>query len=242
MSALLHDPAERQVRIEQKKQQLLRWLVDFTWTNSAIAGEVMKLKSRSAIHKTLGQFEKRGLIRSNPISFTVGRDVMIYGITPEGLLWVDQEEDWHYSKPVFDPAKVSLSTFQHRLDVQRCRLQVRKTNGFSWVAENNLPRVIQYHPDAIVSSASLIVALELERTAKTRKRYQQIIVQHLRQISQGHYAQVHYVSTIDGFAERLQRLLFSIPQISVKGQKVLFTDELKAHFKFYSLPNWKLKS
>ena len=40
-TGLISDPALRQQRIDQKKQQLLSWLVDFTWTTPAIAGKVM---------------------------------------------------------------------------------------------------------------------------------------------------------------------------------------------------------
>ena len=239
-NALLHDPAERQRRIDQKRQLILSWLVDFTWTTPRIAGEVMGLHSRSATNKTLLQLEQQSLIRSATIQFLQGRDVTVYGITPQGLLWADSEDDSHFGKPNFDPGKVSISTFQHRLDVQLCRLHIRNTQGFAWVAENNLPKDITYRPDAIVKSETRAIALELERTAKTRKRYQQIIVQHLNQISRGYYEQVHYISTIDGFVVRLQKLFYSIQHLSFKGQKIHFSEDLKKHFEFSSLEEWKL--
>ena len=237
---LISDPVIRQQRIELKKQRLLSWLVDFTWTTPSIAGQVMGLQARSAIHKTLNMFEQQGLIRHSQIPFLMGRDITVFGITIDGLLWCDNEDDQFNSKPVFDPARVSISTFQHRLDVQRCRLKITEMNVTKWLAENNLPKSLSYRPDAIIHNTDLNVALELERSAKTRKRYQQIIVQHLRQIKQGHYTQVHYVSTIDGFAERLQRLFHSISMVSVKGQQVLFTDDLKSHFKFFNFNDWEL--
>jgi len=239
-SELLHSPSERKLKIEQKQQALLSWLVDFTWTTSLIAGEVMGLRSRSAVHKTLQQLKRRSLIRSTGIQFLEGRDVIIYGITQEGLFWVNSEDGRHFRKPTFDPAKVAISTFQHRLDVQRCKLKIKDAPNLIWTAENNLPKEVSYRPDAIVQSNTSTIALELERTAKTRKRYQQIIVSHLRQINQGHYEQVHYVSTINGFAERLQKLFDSIPKIRTKGQSISFNDELKNHFKFYSLTNWTI--
>ena len=213
-------------------------LLDFTWTTPALAGKVMGL--RSAIHKTLNSFEQQGLIKQSQIQFLTGRDITIFGITTDGLLWCDNKNNHSYLKPVFDPARVSVSTFQHRLDVQHCRLKVEVRKNVSWFAENNLPKSLSYRPDAIIQAPGNTIALELERSAKTRKRYQQIIVQHPRQIKQGHYSQVHYVSTISGFAERLQGLFDSIAMITTKGQQVLFTNELRSHFKFFYFDDWEI--
>ncbi len=240
MSAgLISDPALRQQRIEEKRQQLLSWLVDFTWTTPAIAGEVMGLKTRAGINKTLKQFESMDLIKSKSLQLGNSKNFRIVGITPNGLLWCDGKNN-NFKNPCFDVERVALSTINHRLDIQRCRLKVLRHNELIWLAENNLPTDLDYRPDAIIHFEDRIVALELERTAKTRKRYQQIIVQHLRQIKQGHYDQVHYVSTINGFAIRLSKLFLSIPTLTVKGQQILFNEDLKNRFEFYNFNEWKL--
>ena len=238
-TGLISDPALRQQRIELKKQKLLTWLVDFTWTTPNIAGEVMGLKTRAGISKTLKQFESMELIKSNSLQLENSRNFRIVGITPNGLLWCDDKNN-NFKKPCFDVGRVALSTVNHRLDVQQCRLKVSNQNKLSWLAENNLPENLSYRPDAIIHLKNRIVALELERTAKTRKRYQQIIVQHLRQIKQGYYDQVHYVSTVDGFTMRLRKLFFSIATVTVNGQQILFTDDLKSRFEFYDFNDWKL--
>ena len=238
-TGLISDPALRQQRVDQKKQQLLSWLVDFTWTTPAIAGKVMGLTTRAGINKTLKQFEMVGLIKSSSLKFANSNNFRVIGITPNGLIWCDNKSN-AFKKPCFDAGRVALSTINHRLDIQRCRLKTSNHNKLTWLAENNLPRALSYRPDAIIKSHNKSVALELERTAKTRKRYQQIIVQHLRQIKLSHYNQVHYVSTIDGFAERLQRLFYSISTVTVKGQQVSLTDELKNRFEFYDFNDWEL--
>jgi hypothetical protein len=236
-NGLIHNAKQRSERTELKKQRLLSWLVDFTWTTPAIAGEVMRLSSRGSINKSLSQFEKLDLIKSAHLELVHARDLRVLGITPNGLLWCDGRDD-ALEKMIFEPSRVALSTANHRLDVQKCRLKVNDLERLVWIAENNYPKSLLYRPDAIVSTQTKSIALELERTAKTRKRYQQIIIQHLRQINQGAYEQVHYVSTIEGFAERLERLFFSIKHLPVKGQQVVFSDELKQRFKFYSLSDW----
>lgn len=239
MNGLIHDAKLRSQRTELKKQKLLSWLVDFTWTTPAIAGEVMQLSSRSAINKTLSQFEELDLIRSGALDFTYTRNLRIIGITPNGLLWCDDMENT-IEKATFEISRVAISTANHRLDVQKCRLKLKDKTDLEWIAENNYPKALSYRPDAIITTQKKSIALELERTAKTRKRYQQIIVQHLRQINQGAYEEVHYVSTLDGFAKRLERLFFSITKVPVKGQQVMFSDELKQRFKFYQLKDWSI--
>lgn len=235
---LIFDYSERQKRIEEKKQALLSWLADFTWTTPELAGQVMGLNARAGINKTLKRLQAEQLIKEAFITLADKRDLRVIGITPNGLLWCDNSPT-AIDKVSFDPNRVALSTIIHRLDVQRCRIKIGN-HGSKWISENSYPKHVTYRPDAIFQTSGKTIALELERTAKTKKRYQQIIVQHLRQINQGIYEQVHYVSTTEGFAERLERLFFSITKVPVKGQQILFSDDLKQRFKFYNFNNWNI--
>ena len=92
-NGLIHDAKYRTQRIELKKQKLLAWLVDFTWTTPAIAGEVMGLSSRGAINKTLSQYEELSLIKSGVLELVYARDLRIIGVTSNGLLWCDSVEN-----------------------------------------------------------------------------------------------------------------------------------------------------
>jgi len=234
---LIFDYSERQKRIEEKKQALLSWLADFTWTTPEIAGQVMGLTTRAGINKTLRRLQAEQLIREAFITLADNRDLRVIGITPNGLLWCDSSPT-AIDKISFDPNRVAQSTIIHRLDVQRCRIKLGK-HGSKWVPENSYPKHITYRPDAIFQASGRTVALELERTAKTKKRYQQIVTQHLKQINNKSYEQVHYVSTVPGFAVRLERLFNSITKLPVRGQQVLFSNELRQHFKFYDFDDWR---
>ena len=131
-TTLIHDPQERQKRIELKKQRLLDWLVDFTWTTPSIAGEVMGIYSRGSINKTISMYENLGLIKTSYLELVHTRKMRIIGITPNGLLWCDSRDD-AYSKQTFDISKVALSTANHRLDVQRCRLKIQSLQNLSLI-------------------------------------------------------------------------------------------------------------
>lgn len=138
-----------------------------------------------------------------------------------------------------EPNRVAQSTIIHRLDVQRCRIKLGN-HGSKWISENNYSKDIAYRPDAIFEANDKRIALELERTSKTKKRYQKIVTQHLRQINNGSYQFIHYVRNVPGFAIRLERLFSSITKLPVRGQQVLFSDELREHFKFYDFNDWRL--
>ncbi len=234
---LIFDYRERQKRIEEKKQALLSWLADFTWTTPELAGQVMGLTTRAGINKTLKRLQAEHLIKEAFITLADNRDLRVIGITPNGLLWCDNSPT-AIDKTSFDPNRVAQSTIIHRLDVQRCRIKLGN-HGSKWVSENSYSKRITYRPDAIFEANDTTIALELERTAKTKERYQQIITQHLRQINNNSYECVHYVSTVPGFAVRLERLFNSITKLPVRGQQVMFSDELRQHFKFYDLNDWK---
>ena len=234
---LIFDYGERQKRIEQKKQALLSWLADFTWTTPELAGQVMGLTTRAGINKTLKRLQNEQLIKEAFITLADNRDLRVIGITPNGLLWCDSNPT-ATDKISFDPNRVAQSTIIHRLDVQRCRIKLGN-HGSKWISENNYSKDIAYRPDAIFEANNKTIALELERTAKTKKRYQKIVTQHLRQINNGSYQFVHYVSTVPGFATRLERLFSLITKLPVRGQQVLFSNELKEHFKFYDFNEWR---
>ena len=235
---LIFDYSERQKRIKEKKQALLSWLADFIWTTPELAGQVMALTTRAGINKTLKRLQDEQLIKEAFITLADNRDLRVIGITPNGLFWCDSNPT-ATDKISFDPNRVAQSTIIHRLDVQRCRIKLGN-HGTKWVSENSYSKHITYRPDAIFQASGRTIALELERTAKTKKRYQQIVTQHLRQINNKSYDQVHYVSTVPGFAVRLERLFNSITKLPVRGQQVLFSDELRKHFKFYDFNNWKI--
>ena len=178
-----------------KKQSLLSWLVDFTWTTPAIAGEVMGLSSRSSINKSLRQFEQLGLIKSDALE-----------------------------KATFEISRVAQSTTNHRLDVQRCRLKLKDIKGLEWISENNYPKELSYRPDAIIKTSKFVVALELERTAKTRKRYQLIIVQHLRQINLGAYEKMNDNYNTSIYRHEDELITLSINKPSSNGGAFLAFD------------------
>ena len=81
------------------------------------------------------------------------------------------------------------------------------------------------------------MAIEIERTIKTRKRYQAIIREHLTQIRQGGWQVVFYL-TPDGMAARLKKVFDSIDHVVFDGQRVAIEDAHRKRFRFLDLSAW----
>lgn len=104
---------------------------------------------------------------------------------------------------------------------------------------NRLPKGIRKRPDAIASNAEgQIVAIELERSIKTLRRYETIFSIYLQMMKRDEYSQVHYVCPDSKFAPRLERMFSLIKSVPVAGERVPINEKHRARFPVYALDNW----
>lgn len=130
-------------------------------------------------------------------------------------------------------------TIQHYLDTQRARLAAEHAGWTAWIPGNRLAKNIKKRPDAVATHPSgHRVAIEIERSIKTIKRYEAIFAAYLQMIKAGDYAMVHYVCPDATFAPRLSRLFQLIQAVPVVGERVPITDKHRARFPVYALQNW----
>lgn len=232
---LINSFQERQTRINQKRRTLLHFLRDETWSNlSNLAG--LAALSEPAMFKTLGQMEHEGFLLRHKIPQL---RLSLWGITPKGLLFAWDENELMAPRPHFEPSKLSIVTIHHYLDIQRARFVAEQCGWSQWVPGNRLPQDIKKRPDAVATSPSgQRVAIEIERSIKTTKRYEAIFSVYLQMIKLGHYSMVHYVCPDTAFAPRLARLFQLIQAVPVVGERVPITEKHRARFPVYALENW----
>lgn len=221
---LLFSPAERAKRSEKKRLALLRFLRDETWSLAEILGQVMDIKTRASVHKTLVQVERDGLIKRHTMPVVWGRfSLTVWGITERGLACSWDDEEAYEVRPCFEPSRLALSRIQHQTGLQHIRLAAEKTGWKEWVRGERLGlgSKISIRPDAIaVSPDGLRIAIELEFTIKTRSRYQVIMRNHLQQIRQGNWDAVFYMGP-NKHKERLKRIFSSIYYVPFFGEKLI---------------------
>ena len=97
-------------------------------------------------------------------------------------------------------------------------------------------------PDAVARSPKgRKVAIELERTAKTPKRYVEILANYAEMISMGVIDEVIYVCP-EQLTHRLERLFHRIEKIIFKEKVIPTPEGLLERFYFSSIEDWEQKA
>lgn len=232
---LINSYQQRCTRAQSKREIVLRFLRDETWSNLRNLASVLGL-SEPAAFKTLCQMERDGLLLKHKVQ---SLRISLWGITPQGLAFAWHESEAMQLRPYFEPSKLSVLTTHHYLDIQRARIIAERTGWTHWIPGNRLPKDIKKRPDAIaINTEGQIVAIELERSIKTLKRYEAIFAIYLQMMKRDEYAKVHYVCPDANFAPRLIRMFELIKAVPVAGERVPITEKHRARFPVYALDNW----
>lgn len=239
---LMRDPALRSLRKAQKEQAVLRFLRQHIWSTQDILQQVMGLASRQAAHKSLTKLEKQGLLRRHQYE-TLGGRLTVWGITIQGQAHAFDVGSETPITAYFEPSRVSEQTIHHQLDLQKLRLAAERSGWTKWVDGDrlNIQDKNFKRPDAIARHPSgSVVAIECERTFKSLKRYEQILIHYLKLIKGEQIHEVIWISPSEDMAKRLQAIITSITEVRIQGQKVLIDSERHhAHLHFCSYDQWK---
>ena len=235
---LINCPKERVARSIQKRDVILRWLRDETWTTVEMIASLLSM-SRQAAWKTLTQMKGQGFVRSSEIGLVGGKKLVVWGITPHGLAFSWLEGEAIEERPYFEPSRISISMISHHLDLQQARILSERAGWSDWVRGERLGFRVKNRPDAIVRDLSgESVAIEVERTIKTKKRYQQIMASHLQQVKVNSWERIIYLSPEKNMADRLKRIFRSIDYVVVNKNRVAVSERHHARFKFHSMNDW----
>lgn len=233
----LMNACDRKARVTEKRQIILRFLRDETWTHISVLKELLGFKSVQAIYQTLAKMQRDNLVKCSEISISHGRPVSIWGVTETGLHYSFELNEPMEIRRVFEPSKVKPITMQHKIDLQLSRVRAEKAGWTNWVPGELLGMRIKCakYPDAIaVNAQGERVAIELERTIKSRKRYAEILVSHLLQRKNGDWDKIYYLSPDKDLAARIRRAFSLIKQAAHKGKKFQVTEEHHQPFYYYS--------
>jgi hypothetical protein len=231
---------QRMARAGAKRKMLLDFLADETWTTQQIIERLLRC-TRWTASRTLKAAERGKLIRVEK----VGR-YMLYGITGAGVAETDK-----ITMPEYEFGHVREHLIEHTLETQRARIEAEALDWRDWTPArriNNRPDEGERRkalmksgvklPDAIVTRPDgRKVAIEIERTVKSRRRYGGVIANHITAILQKRYDLVHYISPT-GKAGTLKRLFDSIPAVRLENQLRPLSDAQRSRFKFYNIEEW----
>lgn len=219
---LLGAPADRQQRVLQKRAQVLRFLRQEIWSSQDILGGVMGVESRTAAHKNLTRMEDEGLLRRHRVEGLGGGSMTLWGITSHGQALAFDPATESPVASYFEPNRVAEITIRHALDLQWLRMQGERAGWKDWINGDRLPELLKggKRPDAMATSpAGLKTAIEIERTIKTSKRYEQILASYLMSLKSEQVHQVIWLSPTDDLALRLRAIVLGIRSVTIQKQR-----------------------
>lgn len=246
MSNLISSKAERDRIRAEKQSKILSFLLEERFSTSAVLALLLDM-TPSGVQKILLKLEKNELIKAHTVDFELSAwNLKIWGLTPTGaLLATDLDEDLKF----FEVGRIKPITIAHSLALQRVKVVALRFGWEQWESSSRmLKRANESRstwvqvPDAVARSPKgRKIAVELERSAKTPKRYVEILANYAEMISMGVIDEVIYVCP-EQLTTRLERLFHRIEKIIVKGKVIPTPAGLLERFYFSSIEDWEQKA
>lgn len=223
---------ERMARSKEKKNLAVEFISSEVYTTRKIISELLNLSDTRA-RALMTALENDGLI-SSELHQLFGHSIKIFGITQHGNVMLG-----HFDKPVFQKGRGNSSHIEHTTQTQQIRILFEKA-GWSWtVGREFFRKGLTKIPDGMATNPQgLRVAIELERHAKSMKRYADVVASHLHSSSKSVnlWDQIWYICPKDGLAERLQKMMSSIKKVIIRNQHVDVPEKLfQERFKFFDM-------
>ncbi|HAU5635951.1 MobC family replication-relaxation protein [Citrobacter amalonaticus] len=233
---LIHNPSERKKIADARMLTLLNFLKDETWSDFSTLRRKLGFSdsAHSPLYKLLNKAIQDGLIIKHVIPETT-RKTALWGITMQGLSRVVTQDDPVFPA-YFEPGKLSYQTLHHHLFNQRIRLALEDKGGNNWCNGDRKAFAVRFpgvrhRPDGVITlSNGAIVAVEAERTLKTRARYINIISSHLSAIDAGYWHYAVYATPNETTRKSLKRLFDGIRTVERKNIPVPFSGRNRERF------------
>lgn len=224
-----------EARRAEKEKMILTFLKDECFSTARHIGVLLSTK-RTATFETVKRMEKNGLLIQGQVD-----DKRVWGLTPAGAFLADEDGKCRH----FDPKRISAITLKHDLAVQRAKVEAMAMGWSDFLAERTLRQMAVKErttwlqvPDAFaVSPRGRKVAFEVERTAKTPKRYKAIFDSYCQMLADRTIQEVVYICSED-ICPRLERLFLKIETMTVNGEIHSFGDSFRERFHFVTFEGW----
>jgi len=244
MSNLINSKVERDRIREEKQRQILLFLLAEGFSIAAVLALLLNM-TPNGMQRILRRMEKAGLIKAHTVDFELSAwNLKIWGLTPTGaLLATDMDEDMKF----FEVGRIKPITIAHSLALQRVKVIALRHGWNQWESSSRMLKKANKSrsewiqvPDAVARSPKgRKVAIELERTAKTPKRYVEILANYAEMISMGVIDEVIYVCP-EQLTARLERLFHRIEKIIFNGRVITVPENLLSRFYFISYEKWEV--
>ena len=234
---LMANKAAQSLRISEKRDLINTFLKSEIFSTPDILSQVVGMKGQGA-HATLKAMVRDGLLRCGELP-TGNKMQVIYGLTPHAAALAS---DFAAGEIVtyFEPGKVSCWTLQHSLFIQKLRLQLESEGWTNWQSDRQCRREAQKNeswlkvPDALATNPQgERVAIEVERSYKSLKRYPDILSSYLQMIRAGRLNKVHYYCVGSVTAKKMHDIFHQSTHIKIQGQHIALELRHYQQFEFF---------
>jgi DNA-binding MarR family transcriptional regulator len=234
-------PSERAERNFEKRRRVLAFLRREIWTTAPVLRLLLDadgmVATQDVMSRLLRSLEREGLIVKEQV---LTKNVV--GITLSGQAAASEILDEEFVSRAYEKGRVSFATIPHREALHRSYILLAKAGWHTWQfpdrAAPEEKSTGKYRPGAISTSPDgTRVALEIELSVKTRKRYSDVVAGHLANISAGDYSRVVYLTQFESHRKAIENLILGIDRVIVNGREVAFNDADRGRFSFHVLDN-----
>lgn len=226
--------AQKMARAEVKKQMLLQFLASGeVYTTTQMAARLLCCSTRAA-STTLSSLSMARAVKFE--SHLVGsHKTTLWGITPHGLALAGKNDG-----AVFELGRTNPAYIPHHIQTQSARLAALAAGWTDWQPGKLLYNTgLKKVPDALATNPEgEVVAVEIERHAKTLKRYEEVMGQHLQELSNRKWKYVHYLCPEVALASRIENIFSKIESVKVGSSKETIEQKHRDRFKFFQLESW----
>jgi len=246
MSNLINSKTERDRIKAEKEIKILSFLLEEGYSTAKVLAQFLKM-TPNGVQRTLRKMETNDLIKAHTVDFELSSwNLKIWGLTPTGTLLATPEDE---KFKFFEVSRVKPITIAHSLALQRVKVLAVSQGWVDWQSSSkmlqnaNLSRSTWLQvPDAVaMSPKGRKIAIELERTVKTPKRYVEILANYAEMLSSGIIAEVIYICP-ENIAKRLERLFHRIEKIIFRRKVIPVPEGLLKRFYFISYEEWEKRA
>lgn len=245
MSNLIKSRIEQRAIREAKERAILFFLLDEGYSKLEVLALFLAM-TPNGVQRILRSMEAKQLIKVHKVAVPLNsRKVSIWGLTPTGAAFATPNNE---PSRFFEVGRIKQVTMDHSLALQRVKAIGLRGGWSEWKSSSTMLKTANMNrsewrqvPDAVaISPQGRKVAIELERTRKTPKRYVEILANYAEMIASEVIQEVFYVCP-DELVRRIELDFYKIEKIIFKGRVMPVHESLLKRFYFISYTNWEAK-
>lgn len=208
-------PDERRKRAGKNQEWILQFLAEEGFSTASLLATLLQFKQTRSVYKILDRLEDKKLIRHKKIE-GIER---LYTLTPLGHSFVEGDCENYRSVSLNNIKPLSLP---HKFAIQECKIAMQN-NGVEWGNVKGKIKKYEARPDGVIwyqfgDEELRPIAIEVELTVKTKKRYKDIFSAYFNPYNHG---------------SKYDIVLYVVPNEIMRNRLINLFSDISANGKFY---------